>query len=143
MLQNKATKIIMIVISILIGIALVAFVAYSIISRIAPAKNQQSTVIDKTAAEKIYKEAADADRTQNYDKAIKQYNEILPFYREGAKTSVTDQNTVWQLETRISSIEKNKRDLQKTLDDQAKQNPNAHLIPEGQGKKPDYDVTEY
>ena len=148
MLQNnKVLKIFIALISILIIVSLLAFAAYSIINRISPIKEEQSTAIngikDKTAAEKVYREAADADRTQNYDTAIKQYNEILPFYRESAKTSITDQNTVWQLEARIASIEKNQSDLQKTLDDQAKQNANIRIIPESQGKTPDNDDIDY
>lgn len=146
MIRNHINiKYVAVVIVCIVAIALVGLGAYSILSRIMPEKAAQSSETnntkDRAAAEKTYREASDADRTQNYSKAISDYNKILPFYKEAAKSSVTDQNTAWQIETRIASIEKNSADLQKTLDDQAKQNPNIKLIPEGEGKKPDFEIT--
>jgi predicted naringenin-chalcone synthase len=80
----------------------------------------------KSSAEKSYNNAIDAEKKNDYSRAIQSYQKSLPYYKEKSSTSIEDMNQAYNIEARIKAITAH-IDAVKKAQEQSKAMPNVQF----------------
>ena len=117
-----------IIISILLVLVALGGVTYLTAQRLLPINKQSnnSSESQKSAAEKSYNSAIEAEKKNDYNGAISSYQTALPYYKEAGNSSIQDMNTAYNIEARIKAISAHKAAVDK-LQMEAKKLPNVQF----------------
>lgn len=117
-----------ITISIVLILIVVSAGAYFTWQRLVPT-NQQSindSQSQKSSAEKSYNNAIDAEKKNDYSRAVQSYQKSLPYYKEKGSTSIEDMNQAYNIEARIKAITAH-MDALKKAQEESKTMPNVQF----------------
>ena len=115
---------------ILLTLVLLGGAAYFVVRQVIPTNQQSSNTADmtsqKSSAEKFYSDALDAEKKNDYTKAILSYQNALPYYKKSGNNSVQDMNMAYGIEGRIKALSAHKAAIDKQRQD-AKNIPNVQF----------------
>lgn len=106
-------KRILISILVIVGIVLIAGSLYFAIKRVIPQTQSSSQSTTQDVALKSYNDAIDAEKKNDYNRAIDSYNKALPYYKDKGASSIQDMNQAYNIEARIKAISAHQAALDK------------------------------